>query len=143
MPSLIHTLLFGKFQTPGRGIATDLGLLVLRLGISLPMINHGFGKLTHFTELSASFPDPLGVGTSISLGLTVFAEFFCSIAVALGLFTRPSTIPPIIAMLVAAFIVNANAAWADKELAVLFLVSFVAILIAGPGRISLDKVISQ
>ncbi|MBI5265739.1 MAG: DoxX family protein [candidate division Zixibacteria bacterium] len=143
MPSLIHTLLFGKFQTPSRGIATDLGLLILRLGVSLPMMNHGFGKLTSFTELSATFPDPLGVGTTVSLGLTVFAEFFCAIAVALGLFTRPSTIPLIITMLVAAFIVNANAAWADQELAVVFMAGFVAILVAGPGRISMDKVISH
>jgi len=135
-------LFFGRFSS-GHLSASDLGLLILRLGTSLPMINHGFGKLTSFADLSGKFPDPLGVGTTASLGLTVFAEFFCAVAVALGLFTRLTVIPLITTMLVAAFVINADAPWSDKELAVLFLVPFVTILFTGPGRISLDKMFSR
>jgi putative oxidoreductase len=142
MPSMTRTLFFGRFPSSDHVTATDLGLLVLRLGVSAPMINHGFAKLTRFAELSGKFPDPLGVGTTASLGLAVFAEFFCSIALALGLFTRFSVIPLIITMLVAAFVVNADAPWGDKELAVLYLVPLVAILFTGPGRVSLDKMFS-
>ena len=143
MPSMLRTLFFGRFPSSGRVTAIDLGLLILRVGVSAPMAYHGFGKLTTFAELSGKFPDPLGVGTTASLALAVFAEFFCSIAVALGLFTRLAVIPLIITMLVAAFVINADAPWADKELAVLYLAPFAAILFTGSGWISFDKLFSR
>jgi putative oxidoreductase len=143
MAGTFRRLLFGTFSSPNRLTAVDWGLLFLRLGVAALMASHGYGKLTSFAELSGKFPDPLDVGTTASLGLTVFAEFFCSIALALGLFTRLSTIPLIITMLVAAFVINADAPWGDKELAVLYLIPFLALLFSGPGRISLDKKLSR
>jgi putative oxidoreductase len=142
MAGTFRRLLFGTFSSPNRLTATDWGLLILRLGVSAPMIHHGYGKLIAYPELSGKFPDPLGVGTAASLGLTIFAEFFCSIALALGLFSRLASIPLIITMLVAAFIINADGSWGDKELAVLYLIPYLTILLAGPGRISLDRKLS-
>jgi putative oxidoreductase len=63
----------------------DYGLLILRIGISFFMVHHGYEKLQSLLAGSTDFPDPLHVGGQISLALTVFAEFFCSILLILGL----------------------------------------------------------
>jgi putative oxidoreductase len=46
-------------------------------------------------------------------------------------------------MLVAAFIVHGDDPFQKKELALLFLTPFLALLLAGPGRFSLDAVIGR
>jgi putative oxidoreductase len=76
------------------------------------------------------------------LGLTVFAEFFCALALALGLLTRAAVIPLIVTMLTAAFVILGDDPFGKKELALLYLVPFVTILIVGPGRFSLDRLLS-
>ncbi len=47
-------------------------------------MNHGIQKWTNFQELSAVFPDPLGVGSPLSLGLAIFGELACSMAFIIG-----------------------------------------------------------
>ena len=84
----------------------SLGLLVLRLGMGLTMfLNHGMDKLKHFGELAPGFPDPLGVGHNVSLGLSVFAEFFASLLLVFGLVSRFAALVLVINMSVAFFIV--------------------------------------
>jgi len=65
----------------------SLAVLVLRLSFGFLMIPHGYDKLQEFLAGKHDFPDPLQVSPIISHGLTVFAEFFCSILLVLGLFT--------------------------------------------------------
>lgn len=78
----MHLDIFNKEnRIPGH-----LGKLILRLTFGLTMMTHGKGKLMDlFSGNPIDFPDPLGVGATTSLGLTVFAEFICSALVALGL----------------------------------------------------------
>lgn len=131
----IKTLLRG--ETPGP--MKDLGLLAMRLGFAGTLaLAHGLGKLTGFGARMSQFPDPLGLGTPLNLALPVFAEFFCCIAIVLGLLTRWALIPVIILMAVAFFIFHGDDPFGDKELAFLYLVGFVALWLTGPGRISLD-----
>ena len=88
-------------------ISEDLGYLVLRLGAGGTMFwQHGWPKLVNFTDKMDHFADPIGLGSTISLSLVVLAEFVCALLVALGLWTRFTTIPLIIAMAVAAFIAH-------------------------------------
>ena len=54
------------------------------------------------------FADPLGLGGQLSLGLASFAEFFCAIAVAIGLLTRLASVPVIILFTVAFFIIHGD-----------------------------------
>ncbi len=117
----------------------DIGLLLLRLITGGLMFSHGLGKLIRFSQMSPTFPDPLHVGSTMSLGLTVFAEAVCSVLVVLGMATRIAAIPPAITMLVAASVIHAADPWSKKELAVLYLFTFVVIAITGPGRFSLDQ----
>ena len=51
----------------------DGALLFLRLFIGGMMLSHGWAKLASFSTLSATFPDPLGVGSTLSLLLILFA----------------------------------------------------------------------
>ena len=87
------------------------------------------------------FADPLGVGVTASLLLTVFAEVFCSILLIFGLTSRLAAIPSLITMLVAAFVVHANDGFGKMEMALLYGVMYLVIAIAGAGKYSLDHLI--
>lgn len=118
----------------------DIGLLMMRLSISTMMLfGHGFEKLVNFTDKAANFPDPLGIGSAGSLALVVFAEFFCSMAIAFGIFTRYAVVPLIMTMLVAAFVIHGDDPWGRKEIALIYLIPYVSLLFAGSGRYSLDR----
>lgn len=115
----------------------DVGLLVLRLSAVLIMV-HGWGKLMKLINGDFAFGDPIGIGPLPSLVLATFAEFFCSLAVLVGFKTRWAAIPPLITMLVAAFIVHASDPWGTKELAVVYAVIFLALCFTGGGVYSVD-----
>ncbi|MFH1514072.1 MAG: DoxX family protein [bacterium] len=125
-------------------LSTDIGLLLIRVGFaSFMLFGHGLGKLTGYAEKSASFPDPLGIGSPASMALVVFAEFFASVAILFGFLTRLAVVPLIITMAVAGLIIHSADPFNIKELAVLYLLPFVALFFTGPGRFSLDYIISS
>lgn len=126
------------FPTKPDTTGTSLFLLVTRIVFGLLLMSHGIMKFTHFQEMSATFPDPLGVGSTVSLGLAIFAELFCSMGFILGIFYRLAMIPMIFTMAVAFFIIHSNDPFSVKELAFVYLVVFVLMYIAGPGRFSID-----
>ena len=118
--------------------AFNTAMLLLRLVVGFLMINHGYGKLVHFSEYQNKFMNFLGMGQTISLALAVFAEFFCSLFLILGLFTRLSSIPLIITMGVALFKAHNADFFGEGETASLFLGCYLMILILGPGKVSVD-----
>ena len=128
---------------PGHaGAGRDFGLLVLRLGLAGSLIfAHGWGKLIDFADKATRFPDPLGIGSTASLGLVTFAEVFCAIALIIGLMSRLATLPLIATFLVAFFMVHGADPFREKELALVYLIAFGALLATGPGRFSLDGLI--
>lgn len=122
---------------------SDFGRFVLRFGLSLIMIfQHGLPKLIKlFGDKEISFVDPIGIGVLASFLLVVFAEFLCSIAMLLGLWTRWAAIILAINMFVAVFVQLEGMSFADlpKQSAALFLIGYVAIAFLGGGRFSIDK----
>ena len=122
----------------------DLGLLVLRSGIGLLMVTrHGYPKLSAYKEMYSSFGDPIGLGGPTSYVLAVFAELFCSVGLIVGLATRLATVPLMVTMSVAAFVVHAADPFARKELALIYLTAFVALAILGPGAYSVDGLVRR
>ena len=122
--------------------AITFSMLVLRVALGLMMmVSHGYPKLIGFTGMSSRFADPFHLGSTASLSLAIFAEFFCAVFLILGLFTRFACIPLIITMCVALFNAHNGEIFGDGEKATLFLAGFIAILFAGPGKASLDKVL--
>ncbi|WP_437185770.1 DoxX family protein [Planctomicrobium sp. SH668] len=120
----------------------SFGLLVLRASLGIMMLaGHGLTKFMKFSELSESFPDPLGVGHRTSLILAIFSEVVCSALLVLGVATRFVVIPLITTMLIALVKVHGADPWSAKELAAVYLAGFVTILICGGGRLSLDGLV--
>jgi putative oxidoreductase len=118
---------------------TALGLLILRVSVAgMMLFGHGLPKLMHFGAMSASFPDPLGLGPAVSLALAILGEVVCAILLALGLFTRLAAVPFLVTMLTAAVLVHSADPWAKKELALLYAVPALALLFTGAGAFSLD-----
>lgn len=128
--------------------SVNTGLFVIRAIFGIFLCIHGWQKLTHFSEYASDFPDPLHVTHPVSLGLTIFAEFFCSAFVVLGLFTRLAAVPVVICMTIVTYVINRHAPITGEgsqghEMGILFLAAFTAILFAGGGRFSLDGLIRK
>lgn len=122
----------------------DFGILILRLTIGPMMLfGHGWGKFANFAQISSKFPDPIGVGPEFSLGLAVFSEFFCSMAIIIGLKTRWFSIPLLITMLVAVFIVHADDPWSKQEFGLLYAIPYLSLIFLGSGRFSIDQLIER
>jgi len=130
------------FNTGTREGTLDLAILIVRLSVGLSMLTHGWPKLNRLLEGGEiSFGDPLGLGPVVSLVLAVFAEVVCSIFIALGLGTRLASIPLIITMGVAAFIVHASDPFKGKEMAILYTVFYILLLLTGSRKYSLDRIL--
>lgn len=134
---------------PVADLIPSVGLLLLRLVFGGFMaIGHGWGKLMSFGEVADKFPDPLGIGSRLSMGSAIFCEFVCAMLVVLGLATRVAVLPLVFTMGVAAFIVHGGdplfmSGGAAKEPALVYLVAFAVLFFTGPGRFSLDGLIGK
>ncbi|TDS11916.1 DoxX family protein [Sphingobacterium paludis] len=130
------------FLTVPKGTAaSNLAALILRIGFGALMIpHHGYAKLVEFSERKGQFMSFLGLGSTLSLSLAIFAEFFCSIFLVFGLFTRLATIPLLITILVIMSVHNWEI-FGKYELASAFFVGYLAIFLLGPGRFSLDSLL--
>ncbi len=122
---------------------TDEALLLLRIMFGLMMMVHGWSKFSKFSDLSSVFPDPFGMGSTMSLSMAIFAELGCSLLLIAGLGTRFVLIPLIVTMLVAIFIAHGADPWSKKELAATYLSVYAALLVCGPGRYSVDHLIAN
>jgi putative oxidoreductase len=123
--------------------AFNTAMLVLRLGLGILMINHGYDKLMHFAQYKAEFMNFMGIGSTASLALVVFAEFFCSLFLIIGLFTRLSAIPLIITMLVALFKVHHGDAFGNGETVAIYLTGYLVLLLVGAGKVSVDGMMGK
>lgn len=134
-----------KFLFPSKpdGTAMSLLILALRIVFGILLMSHGVQKWANFSAMSDSFPDPLGIGSQLSLILAIFGEMVCSIAFIFGFLYRLAMIPMIFTMCMAFFVIHANDPFATKELAFVYLAIFILLYITGPGKYSLDHFIAK
>jgi len=118
----------------------DWGLLLARLGFGGSLIlRHGIGKIPILLVSPVEFLDPVGLGPFVTLLLAIFAEVVCALGVVLGLFFRLSCVPLIVNFAVIVVVMHRLQVPYEKgELALLYLVAFVVLILTGPGRFSLD-----
>lgn len=128
-------------STKVSALQAGLALLLLRVGVGVLMIPHGYQKMVKFDEIQGKFMEFIGLSAGVSLSLTIGAELFCSILLVAGLFTRFSLVPLIIAMAVALFKAHNGEIFGDGAQAGLYLMAYVALLIAGPGKFSADALV--
>ncbi len=142
-------------------IAYDLGLLLVRLSGFYLALGHGLGKAIALASgegggliaavEALKFPMPLVFAWAAAL-----AELVGGLCVGVGLATRVVALFPISTMAVAAFAqhrahehafvaLGMRSApsevikqWGNPELALIYLICFSAVLLLGPGRISVD-----
>jgi putative oxidoreductase len=133
-----------RFLRPSVRGNTDLGLLALRLGFGLTLaFGHGLPKLITFEKHVSSvtkhgFPLP-----EVMAAISMLSELAGGILLGLGLLTRPAAVFVISTMLGAAFVVHSGDPFKKKELAFAYALVAVVLLVAGPGRHSLDARLSK
>lgn len=121
----------------------SIALLILRLYAGIAMITHGYPKLINYSDKAGNFPDPFGFGSEVSLILTIFAEFFCSLFLVFGFLSRLVLIPLIITLATIIFVIHSDDAFGKIELPLFYLVSYIILYIIGVGKFSVDKFLSK
>ena len=130
-----------KSLSPGdTNFRESIGLLILRIIFGgMMLLNHGLPKLDK--DLS-DLPNPLNLNPSLSGGLILFAELFCSGLIILGLAGRWAAAVLSIAMATAFFIFH-RADFKEGEMALIYLAAFTCILFTGPGAFSIDRIFNK
>ena len=131
------------FSTRYTENSLSFSLLLLRLAMGGLIIPHGFEKLIKFMTMVKEFPDPFHLGSTASLALVIFAELFCAVLLIAGLMTRLVVIPLIVTMCVALFMVHNSAIFGKGEHAALYLAGFLVLLLTGPGKLSMDRMLGN
>lgn len=117
----------------------DFGLLLMRVGFSVGIMTHGYGKFLKVIQGNFEFGDPIGIGPTFSLILAAIGEFIAPILIILGWKTRLATIFPTLTMLVAFAITHDGDPFSRKEKAFVYLIAFLTLYFTGPGKYSLGK----
>ena len=117
----------------------DFGLLIMRIGFSVGLMTHGYGKFLKVVQGNFEFGDPIGIGPIFSLVLAALGEFVAPILIILGWKTRLATIFPTLTMLVAFVIAHDGDPFSKKEKAFVYLIAFLTLYFTGPGKYSLGK----
>lgn len=123
----------------------DTGILILRIGIGIMFIYHGFPKLTGGPEKWEKLGMAMNyVGVSfvpVFWGfMAAFAEFFGGIFIILGLFFRPACILLVITMAVASIMhLKKGDGLKVAAHAIESGILFFSLILIGPGKYSIDK----
>jgi putative oxidoreductase len=124
----------------------DLALLVLRVSFGLILfVKHGWEKLSNFSGMVTTFPDPLHIGQTASLTCALMGDAFCALLVLIGLGTRLFSAVAVLNLFVAFAFVH-HFSWFGEhsgEPAYIYMCAYLALFIAGPGRYSVDQWIAN
>lgn len=140
------------FDCGTRDVTASIGIAALRVMIGLMMfIGHGLPKLQEYGTRKDLFyvPDffPLKyLSPPLSLMLSIGAEVGAALLIIVGLATRPAAFVMAMAMVVAAFDFHGSSPWFvkpptnydAKELALLYLIPMIALILTGAGSYSFD-----
>lgn len=130
------------FPQSFRGKGVSFLILCLRVFFGVLFFTHGLDKMMNFNELSETYPSVLGFGSYMTLMVSIFCEFCCSLFLIAGLMVRITVIPMIVAMAVAFFDVH-DGMMPEGELALIYLIMFLILYVTGPGRYSVDYLIDK
>ena len=130
------------FPQSFRGKGVSFLILCLRVFFGVLFFTHGLDKMMNFNELSETYPSVLGFGSYMTLMVSIFCEFCCSLFLIAGLMVRITVIPMIVAMAVAFFDVH-DGMMPEGELALIYLIMFLILYVTGPGRYSGDYLIDK
>lgn len=120
----------------------SLLILALRVFFGVLFFTHGLDKMINFNTLSETYPSVFGFGSYMTLMVSVFCEFACSLFLIAGLMERIILLPMIASMAVAFFDIH-DGMFPEGELSLIYLILFIVLLLTGPGRYSVDYLIDM
>lgn len=118
----------------------SLLILALRVFFGVLFFTHGLDKMINFNTLSETYPSVFGFGSYMTLMVSIFCEFACSLFLIAGLMERIILLPMIASMAVAFFDIH-DGMLPEGELSLIYLILFIVLLLTGPGRYSVDYLI--
>ena len=136
-------LLKSLFSEPISSSTKSLVLLLARVIFGFLFLSHGIAKLHAYDNAPELFLDPIGLGSTLSLWLVLFAEILCTTGFILGALFRLCLIPMIFTMCIALFVIHASDPLGVKELSMMYLAIFALLYITGPGRYSIDGILKR
>lgn len=120
----------------------SLLILALRVFFGVLFFTHGLDKMINFNTLSETYPSVLGFGSYMTLMVSIFCEFACSLFLIAGLMERIVLLPMIASMAVAFFDIH-DGMFPEGELSLIYLILFIVLLLTGPGRYSVDYLLDM
>ena len=137
--SMFYNFLFPRvFRDNGASVV----ILLFRVAFGILFLLHGVDKMSNFQLLVQGYPSVFGLGSYMTLLITIFCEFCCSLFLIVGLLVRIMVLPMILAMGVAFFDVH-DAMMPEGELSLIYLIVFIILYLVGPGRFSVDYLIDK
>lgn len=129
---------------------SNLSRLFLRLFTGIMFLQMGVRQMTHIEEFANVAVGSMGLTSEGGLVAIIVLEIVCAVFIILGLFTRLALIPSIGVMIYAETVmVSATSVSSAGQMfifepgyPIMFLGIFVYLLLAGPGKISLDYLIA-
>ncbi len=121
-------------------INTNVGLLFIRVWFCVSLfVKHGIEKVFHYSDMLAKFPDPIHVGPAAGLSFALLSDFVCPLLIIIGLGTRLAALFMVINLLVVfTFMHHFSFMDGHAELVYLYLGLALFIVMAGPGKYSID-----
>lgn len=129
----------------------NLSRLFIRLFVGIMFLQFGIKQIVNYNMLVADFPAVMGMDSATSLGVIIAIEIGCSIMIMFGFLTRIATVPPIVSMIIAESLILSGeltsfsaemVAYQPGYLPMMFIGIFCFIILSGPGKISVDYLIS-
>lgn len=128
---------------------SNLSRLFLRLFTGLLFLQFGLRQIIYLHELAPGFDGFLSLSPETSLAVVVTIELICAVCIMLGIFTRIAAVPALALMCYVESLLFTGGADATAGVfsfqpgyPVMFIGIFIYMLLAGPGKISLDYLIA-
>ncbi|MCH5244983.1 MAG: DoxX family protein [Muribaculaceae bacterium] len=132
---------------------TNMARLFMRLFVGVMFMQFGIRHWVNYDSIADHFPTVLGLEPSLCLQLMIVNEIVCSTLIIVGLLTRLATVPPIVSMIAAEYYILHDMIPADVSmygldstdpgyLPIMFIGIYCFLWLAGPGKISLDYMLS-
>lgn len=128
---------------------SNLSRLFLRLFTGIMFLQLCIRQMLNFDQIVPTFEGFLGLSPEVSMTVLVVVELLCAALIMLGLLTRLAVLFPLGLMLVAEDVIMSTPASVSDQLfnfqpgyPVMFIGIFIYMLLAGPGKISLDYIIA-
>ena len=151
MSKIQHLIATAFIRTTGYTYS-NMARLFIRLFVGIMFMQFGIRHLVNYSALVETFPTILGLGHETCLILMIITELVCSLLIMVGFLTRVATIPPIISMVAAEYYIlhdmlpHVAVYGIDSTepgyLPIMFIGIYLYIILAGPGKISIDYFIS-